>query len=850
MKRYFLYILTLLTALAGITACKDDDNAPQLPDEAGLYISLTVSGESPVYPNISGGRAISNGEDALGENTVESVDFFLFSGNEMKKHWRQDSPTQESYTSGDTIYYTSNYHTLYNSTEWKSNYAQLASCKLYAIVNLNESIKVDTITTLSSLQSLTVTDNDIYLKATDNSKRFLMDGLYEFPTSTSYEAEKKYQLTIDVRRAAAKIRVNILKDTGWPEGETISLNKVTAGVENYVPTTTVVKEGGLWTPTDALPDVAEDAENKITAYNRYEGSTAPSDNYVGSILFYTFANDWSTDSSRETCLKMNIPYGPDPDNNKFTQETNRYKLVFLPYGKKALERNTFYEVDAKIHHSHTEQVITGSWKVEEWKSDSVNVEAVTSPDYLILSTHYIDLRNESHATLTYYSSKNITVELVGFSSENDLKEPVNTNQTTTILQELQSDGFKGYEGSAYTGSAVTNMPSIPAVHYIDKYLERIDITNDPRAIYQEVEAEGYSSTATAPTTLPGTHDVYVSYPNDKATQGEIDIFSSIPQNVTPRFITLRVNMVTQSEDTLHRYAVIKQYPLVYVEKRQGLCSYAEDSVMSHKNPANFEYYKYECPEKVTDTNNRVSPTVTEEFSIAGTIQTNLNNRLSTSGNFRCKFFMEDHPWQTTEGTRNGVIYQIQYNNNVGSAFNNEGANNNHMYEMVVSSTSTEYKVARPTMVWDQNEKSDKTDETLMVADTTDANNNLVSPRFMLASQLGNNPATKYWIVAKDLCKHYVEVDKDGTVYNDWRLPTIAELKFVKNHQNDEDVYDITMMKVLNFDGETNPRYWTAGENWYVDTTGAGTEVKHKDPATDETAVRIRCVRDVKASEIQ
>ena len=154
----------------------------------------------------------------------------------------------------------------------------------------------------------------------------------------------------------------------------------------------------------------------------------------------------------------------------------------------------------------------------------------------------------------------------------------------------------------------------------------------------------------------------------------------------------------------------------------------------------------------------------------------------------------------------------------------------------------------------------------LYTDPSDENNQLVSPHFVIASQLGNNPATYYWHVAHDRCLHYVEVDNKGNVYNNWRLPTIAELSIIKDFQLDPDVYNVTMVRVLNSDGEGDPRYWTAGKDWYVDTRGAGTKQKQTYSETvlvesltngvykgnnvyskDETSakIRVRCVRDIK-----
>ena len=77
-------------------------------------------------------------------------------------------------------------------------------------------------------------------------------------------------------------------------------------------------------------------------------------------------------------------------------------------------------------------------------------------------------------------------------------------------------------------------------------------------------------------------------------------------------------------------------------------------------------------------------------------------------------------------------------------------------------------------------------------------------------------------MAAEHCERYVEVARDGTVYDDWRLPTRAEIEIIYKYQNDSDVMD----EVLAGD-----RYWSASGR--VPKPGIG---QPEDQA-------IRCIRD-------
>lgn len=96
---------------------------------------------------------------------------------------------------------------------------------------------------------------------------------------------------------------------------------------------------------------------------------------------------------------------------------------------------------------------------------------------------------------------------------------------------------------------------------------------------------------------------------------------------------------------------------------------------------------------------------------------------------------------------------------------------------------------------------------------------------MIASQLGAVFEISSVEMAASHCKQYVEVSKDGAVYDDWRLPTKAELEIIIKFQYKDNA---AMDEVLS--GEY---YWSASGS--VHNAGASD--------TSGDWVAIRCVRD-------
>lgn len=848
-------------------ACSDEEpvspNAPAWPTMPGLYINLTVGGEKASYPSTAQTRAAytqdgeemenyREGEAGLDENTVYNVDFFLFDteGN-LIKHVSQATasttgPTTDTNHEGLTgNYYHSDYHTLLVGSDWKNSGGNITGVAtgytLYALVNVDwekASVQADGINDLTALKTLTCSDDGIYLKKqSDGAKKpFLMDGSLEFTDEVirSFDANGVNQVTVDVKRAAAKLRVNIYKsDANQWAGYAATIGTITGSLSNYASVTRASREGEtLGMDARGLKSVSH-TNGQITSYDAFDGETPPTD-YVGSVLFYTFANQWEENSSAETWLELNIPYDNSDDGNTYTRPYNYYKIVFLPNDGKQLKRNTFYEVDIHVKNDgapvseEPEVIADAEWTISEWTTKDVTVVKNPTVDYLILSDYILDVRDEDHATITFYSSNYVTVEVI------DLYKEVTEGKVS--LADIKNTEIAEFIPRYLGRTLSTEKIAVPGVYYVNKENRRIDIRNDKKAGNKTVTLKSYSSNDQAPT--PTNEEVLISWPEDQTKEGPINIYSKVPQNVSKRYITLRVTMPkSDGSGNLVKYAVVEQYPLEYVIIQEGLYSYADGgSVYNRDNPGVLYNYTVALPSSTGYWENDAWKTVSIPDSIRngtfydGTDVEGLSGHVGKSVAMKSKFFISNHTWEDAEGPHEGVIYQVDDSykdenkkedatDNSVALVPNTPANNNSMYEVTISATSTKYTLSYPTIITDEKGRT--------YAEESEANNNLLSPHFVLASQLGNNSATAYWESAQDLCKHYVEVSRDGKLYDNWRLPTLSELQIVKSYQQSEHVYDITMNKVLNADGDTDPQYWTAGKYWYVNTTGAGTGEKQR-----------------------
>ena len=176
-------------------------------------------------------------------------------------------------------------------------------------------------------------------------------------------------------------------------------------------------------------------------------------------------------------------------------------------------------------------------------------------------------------------------------------------------------------------------------------------------------------------------------------------------------------------------------------------------------------------------------------------------------------------------------YQAKYyeNSYIRSFYDDtsfDNLKNNRMYIIQVSSTKdSKYNIAHPNI--------DKS--------TGYTNDEVVSPAFMIASQLGAVRSANFnQSRAKTHCETYREVKKENdkqVIYDGWRLPTKTEIQFIVDFQQES---------YKNNKGKTKQpiKPVLEGANYYTlnnETVATGVE------SGDE--VFVRCVRDLTPAEV-
>ena len=377
-----------------------------------------------------------------------------------------------------------------------------------------------------------------------------------------------------------------------------------------------------------------------------------------------------------------------------------------------------------------------------------------------------------------YKVEDWTETEIGIGGPGDLPVYLQLNKKELELHDADSDNSITFASSTDVKIEVTK------VWYTNKFGEEVDITDRINT------DDGPKITATG-----------------EGLNGRIDFYSEKPTNNLLRNIEVTVT----NRDRLSETVLIRQYPLDYITFVTGWYSFRSDfgsdpNAQEYTDDPNVTHYEQRganryCGATIQNSNNSFSGWKYEQ-----------PQWLLLLWNFPGDFVSKVYA--------NGSIDYYGYSNSGNKVTRSTGGffgsdlDNPRMYHVLITSTSDKYTLGRP--------KLDANGYT-----AGDENNaKLVSPSFMLASQLGAVYPFDYLEAAADHCSKYVEAyrKKDGTVgyYDDWRLPTEAEIKIIYDYQYESEAMD----EVLSGD-----RYWSA----------SGLVPKTEGQGSDRA---IRCIRDM------
>lgn len=326
--------------------------------------------------------------------------------------------------------------------------------------------------------------------------------------------------------------------------------------------------------------------------------------------------------------------------------------------------------------------------------------------------------------------------------------------------------------------------TIDRVYYIDKFgqeKELTQITNGSADEWGENIGSDYRPN--------WKNRCIIKITPDENITGKIQVHGDVPGNNAVRYIIFTV----ENEEGIKREVKVAQYPLEYITNIQGWYSYRSDfggtTWENYRDPSQKRVSAYNYDSR-NDTWSYSATRYGNDYIFTSKVAEEIETG-SNRGKSSISYYYYNR-WQTLLSTNE--IW------NAGNA---------RMYHVQITASSGDYTLGQPRIT---NGKTDPGED----------NAELVSPSFMIASQLGAVFSISDEEMAASHCREYVEVAQDGTVYDDWRLPTRAELEIIMEFQYKENA---AMDEVL-----AGPSYWSASGLVY-NNKGSG------------TAKTIRCIRD-------
>lgn len=291
---------------------------------------------------------------------------------------------------------------------------------------------------------------------------------------------------------------------------------------------------------------------------------------------------------------------------------------------------------------------------------------------------------------------------------------------------------------------------------------------------------------------------------DPDLNGHIKIHSPLPTNNTIRYIEMEVR---NEDGATPKTVTIAQYPLEYITNILAWYSYRDDfGGTTWENSGSNRYVSVSIKSNWWDDSWSWSYSSTS--SNTSFFRSKVNYNTVESGLYAGKSDLYYYSWRNNTSK------------NTSSYRSARDGGNARMYHVRITASSGKYTVGRPKI-------------TNGVTDPGADNAQLVSPSFMIASQLGAVQPTTNLAIAASHCAQYVEVyqnENGETVHlNDWRLPTKAELNIIMDFQYDSDAMD----EVL------------AGA-WYWSASGSINNPNGEDGEEDDAY--IRCIRDAYEAE--
>lgn len=402
MKLFYNSIFSLITLTMAmlLTQCSNNEIEPLPADQKQLTVSLVTTA-----PKESSTRTAEVGDydNAENENAIRKVDVFFYQGETQV--WYAEQTVYDVNSKKAVIAVPSSQEALFDGTQ---------SYDVYIVVNGPSRAEMEG-KSLADLKNVVLTPSNTgfdfsLTNRKSNPAQFVMDGML---AGKAVSLASPHIGTVDLARAASKIRIRILK------GEKISQYIPTDGTSGATPLISVKNyntHGALMKGRTAVPETYHSDADYTPADVFYMPSLKlPGISHPYPI--YSYEKDWSTDRSKETYVMVRVPLKVPAGASEFTYYYYKIPVNFQkPEGPQndvekdfyRLKRNHLYDIEVFINKLggtvDNPVELTGNYVIKDWTTQQVAV-AIAQQHYLFVSPQTSKMQNVTTTVLSYASSK-------------------------------------------------------------------------------------------------------------------------------------------------------------------------------------------------------------------------------------------------------------------------------------------------------------------------------------------------------------------------------------------------------------------------------------------------------------
>lgn len=792
MIRIYRYSMILAAAALALTACSTEEPRSQWQPERGrIYLQFPTGDEATVQ-----GEEAGTGS----ESRVETADVFIYDGEQCLHYERLSIPQNGAPVPLSQVLATDfvvgqpyEVHVVANYRDGEDGNAPFPE-------------EEASWPSRSELAEMVAVTSQLTSRTESTLQSLLMEG--ETSAQLNDGTGNLVEVTVPLTRAAVKVCVEVTIGAPVRSDDTAADNP-----GGYVETTYAFFGGTLGRLHNAADRVRMVAGHELSLAE-LEGHLVTNEAWTSfevigdsrsTLSFYCYPNDWSGAHTidQETFVNVDIP---------ITVRTQRYTAAGEPLGEASVEQKSHNYYKVQLNYG---QDADANNKL--LRNHLYRVRATLRT--LGSSTPEVPVELDPQCTFEILDWQKITIDV----NPDDLQFLVLKRNALTMANTTQDSVY--FISTSPLDMATTKTRVIEA-YYFDDYGRK-----------QQVAAGEFYPT--------------LSQSDEAGYTGYLKIASATPTNNVPKYIRISVENQQGVTDTLF----VEQYPLEYFTSEQSWYSYVDDGTLGQPNSSCFSYEQ--APTRNSTNGDRIYAGSGGGYVI---------------GFWDLQFFsMVVYSTNATDGE--SVIYQYYYNNPINVIWHDNdwnlqlytdwsflggspvtvNLNNARIYHLYMTSTNdmtlpgnsadssdSEYRLGIP-----------QTDSNGYTVNTAD-NNKLVSPSLMVASQLG---CTKAWGNRSEVeqhCKQYVEKTAAGVVYDDWRLPTRAEMDVLTYYQRPGTTADPNPSVVK----QTFRAYWYwCADGPYENKYGISTYDFGSEGGTDwggystsQNEPAVRCVRDVKADK--